>query len=126
MATCRADQQSQEREPRSREIALGNNLEQGSLKLERLTEVAVYELPQVVSILRVQREVQSERATKLGQSARRCAFPEHLLDGIAGDDVNHKEDEREDEPEGWKSEEKAFEEVAGHIRRVPMNCLRKI
>jgi hypothetical protein len=32
------------------------------------------------------------------------AFAQHLLDRIAGDDVNHQEDESEDEPQRGQSE----------------------
>jgi hypothetical protein len=38
----------------------------------------------------------------------------YRLSPIAGDDVNHEEDESEDEPEGWEGQEKTLEEVAGH------------
>jgi len=40
---------------------------------------------------------------------------QHLLDGIARDDVNHQKDERENEPQRRQREEKSFEEVAHHL-----------
>ena len=118
MATGRADQQSQELELRSRGIALGNNLEHGRLKLEGLPEVAARELPQIVSVLRVKRQIQSKRVTQLRQLTRRRAFTQHLLDGIAGHDVNHEKDERKHEPEGRQCEEKPFEEITHHLKWI--------
>ena len=50
--------------------------------------------------------------TQLRGLAGRGAFGEHLLDGIARDDVNHQEHGREHEPDGGKGEEDSFEQVA--------------
>ena len=71
------------------------------LKFEGLSEIAVAELPQVMSLLRMKRQIQSERMTQLSQlSWRRCTLAQHLLDGIARHDMNHQKYERENEPEG--------------------------
>ena len=32
----------------------------------------------------------------------RRAFPEHLLDGISGNQVDHQENQRDDQPDDWK------------------------
>jgi hypothetical protein len=42
------------------------------------------------------------------------AFSEHLLDGIAGDEVNQQKDSRDDEPDDWKSVKQAGEEATEH------------
>jgi len=71
------------------------------LKFEGLSEIAVAELPQVMSLLRMKRQIQSERMTQLSQlSWRRCTLAQHLLDGIARHDMNHQKYERENKPEG--------------------------
>ena len=42
------------------------------------------------------------------------AFAEHLLNGIAGNQVDEKKDQRNDEPDDRQSVEHAEEEVAEH------------
>jgi len=37
------------------------------------------------------------------------SFAEHLDDGVAGDEVDEEEDNGDDDPEDWKSEEDASE-----------------
>ncbi len=80
-------------------VPFENNLAHRRLKLERLSKVAAAELPQVVSVLRVERQIQTKRMAQLSKLSGCRALTQHLLDGISGDDVNHKKDERENEPE---------------------------
>jgi hypothetical protein len=47
--------------------------------------------------------------------ARSRAFSQHLLDGIAGHDVNHEKNESENEPERRKCKKKSIEEIARHV-----------
>jgi hypothetical protein len=63
-----------------------------------LAEVGVSESFQIVAILREQRLIEAKRVTQLHDFTGGRAFTEHLLDGIARDNVDHQENEREDEP----------------------------
>jgi hypothetical protein len=47
----------------------------------------------------------------------RRAFAKHLLDRIAGHDVNHQENEREHQPEGGQREQEPFEKVTQHRKK---------
>jgi len=100
---------------KSRAVPLENNLAHRRLKLERLSKVAASELPQVVSVLRMKRQIQPKHMAQLSQLPRCRALTQHLLDGIAGHDVDHEKDEREDEPECGQSEKESFEEVVRHL-----------
>jgi hypothetical protein len=53
--------------------------------------------------------------TELSDLPRRCAFPEHLLNGVTWHDMNHQENHRKHEPERWECEQESFEEVANHL-----------
>src|SRR5882724_1949227 len=55
--------------------------------------------------------------TQLRSGAGCCAFAKHLLDGIAGDNMNHQENECEHQPDGGQREQKSFAEVAKHRKR---------
>ena len=63
----------------------------------------------------MERQIQPKYMPQLRQLSGCRALPQHLLDGIARDDVNHQEDERENEPQRRQREEKSFEEVAHHL-----------
>ena len=77
--------------------------------------IAAHKLPQIASILRMEWQIEPQGMAQLHQLSRRRALPQHLLDGIARDDVNHQKDERENEPQRRQREEKSFEEVAHHL-----------
>ena len=42
------------------------------------------------------------------------AFAEHLFDGVAGNDVNHQEDKREDKPKRGQSEQQSLQKMTRH------------
>ncbi len=102
-------------------IALKDNLANRRLKLKGLPEIAAPELPQVVCVLRMKRQIQSKHVTQLRQLSRGRAFSQHLLDRIPGHDVNHEENEDENQPKRRQCEEKPFEKVTGHRHRKAMN-----
>jgi len=85
-----------------------DNLAHRRLKFEGLPEIAVAELPQVMSILRMKRQIQSKRMTQLIELLWGRSLAQHLLDGIAWHDMDHQKNERENEPEGWQRKEKSF------------------
>ena len=111
----RANDKCEKRELKSGGVALENDAAHGRLEFERLSQVAAHELPEIVPVLRVKRQIQPERMTQLRDLPRRCAFPEHLLDGITRHDVNHQEDQRKHEPERRECQQESFEEVASHV-----------
>ena len=111
-----ADNQRDKGELKRCGIALQDNLAHRRLKLEGLPKIAASELPQVVSILDVERQIQPQYMTQLSQLSRCRTFTQHLLDRIARHDVDHEKDEREDEPECREREKKSFAEVAHHLR----------
>ena len=67
-----------------------------------------------MGVLKVQRLIETERVAQLSRGAGCGAFTEHLLDWIAGDNVNHQKDEGEHQPEGRQSQQKALENVTKH------------
>lgn len=60
----------------------------------------VGQLLETIAVLRVHWQIEAERVAELCDLAGGGAFAEHLLDGIAGHDVDHQEDECENEPKG--------------------------
>jgi hypothetical protein len=45
-----------------------------------------------------------------GEVGGGCSFAEHLLDGVAGNEMNQKEDERDDDPDDGEGESYAGED----------------
>ena len=111
----RTNNQREECELKSRRVSLENDAAHGRLEFERLTQITAQELSEIVSVLGVKRQIQTERMAQLCDLPGGRAFPEHLLDGITRHDVNHQEDERKDEPERGKRQQESFEEVASHL-----------
>src|SRR6266581_4156655 len=95
-------------------IALEDDASHGSLKFERLPEIAVRELPEVAVVLHVQRQIQAKGVAQLRHLARSCALSQHLLYGIARHNVNHQKYEREHQPERGKGQKNSFEYVSRH------------
>jgi len=62
--------------------------------------------------------IEIEGVTKLREFARSGAFAEHLLDGIAGDDVNHQENQGEHQPKRGERQEKSLREVARDLEKL--------
>ena len=110
----RADEESAEGELERGRITLEDDAPHGRLEFEGLAEIAAEELLEVVAVLGEEGLIEIEGVTELDDFSWRGAFAEHLLDGIAGDEVNLEEDESEDEPERGKGEEKSLKEVADH------------
>jgi hypothetical protein len=48
--------------------------------------------------------IEAQRVAHLLDLPWRSAFPKHLLDRIARDDVNQKKNQGENQPEGWERE----------------------
>ena len=84
-----------------------------------------------MAVLLEQRLVEIQGVPKLCQFTRSGAFAEHLFHRVAGDDVNHQENKREDEPESGESQEEALREVPGDLEellqeRTPVDSLSPV
>ena len=65
-----------------------------------------------MAVLLEQGLIEIERVAELRDFAGSGAFAEHLLDRVAGDDVNHQKNQGEDQPKRGKREKKTLREVA--------------
>ena len=86
------------------------------MKLKRLSKIAARKTFQIVAVLRQQRLVEAKRMSQLHDLTGCRTLAEHLFDGIAGNDVDHQENERENEPERRQREQKASQQMARHQR----------
>lgn len=76
---------------------------------ERRTEIAMKHSPPVVKVLLAERHVETVEMPGGGDVRCTGAFSEHLLDGIAWDKVNEKEDEAYHHPDHGQGVEHALE-----------------
>ena len=79
-----ADNQCEESELERCGIAFKNNLAHRRLKLERLPKVAASELPQVVSVLRMKRQIQPKYVAQLSQLPGAAPSPNICSTGSPG------------------------------------------
>src|ERR1700690_138984 len=68
----------------------------------------------IFSILRWQRKIEPERMAQLLQIFGPRAFAEHLLDGIAGNDMRKKENHGDDKPKRRQGKQNANGNEADH------------
>src|SRR5260370_2573366 len=108
----RADQQSAKRELERGGITLEDDAAHGGLKLEGLPKVYGEKVRQIVAVLNEEGLIEIQCVPQLRNFPGRGAFAEHLLDRIAGNDVNHQENQGENEPERRESQKKALQEVS--------------
>jgi len=66
------------------------------LEEERFAEITVKNSGEVATVLHAERKVEAERVAKLLQILCPRAFAEHLLHGIAGDNVREQKNHCED------------------------------
>jgi hypothetical protein len=118
---CRANHQRKKCQLQRRRIALENNLPHRRLKLEGLSKITASQLPQVTFVLNVQRQIETQRVTKLHQFSRRCSLAEHLFDGVAWHDVDHQKDQRQHQPQRGQREQETLEKVSRHALLPPRN-----
>ena len=77
------------------------------LKRSDRAHVAVQQAAPVVHVLRAERNIESVGVASGGDVGGRSAFAQHLLDGIAGNEVNQQEDHRHHQPDDWQHVEQA-------------------
>ncbi len=88
----------------------GNSL----IEAQRLAKVSVEHAAPVIQILLAERDIESIGvARRLNVSGGR-AFAEHLLNGIAGNEVDQQKDGGHDQPDDRQGVEDAGEDVARH------------
>ena len=69
---------------------------------------------EVMPILLAEWLIESERVPQLRRGAGRRAFAKHLFDGIAGDHVDHQENQGKHQPQCGQRKQKTLEEVTKH------------
>jgi hypothetical protein len=69
---------------------------------KRLAEIGVEQAVQIVGVLLAERRVEPVSVTERRDVRRGGAFAEHLDDGVAGDEVDEKKDDRDHDPENGK------------------------
>jgi len=86
-----ADQQGAEGKLERGGITLEDDAAHGGLELEGLPKVSAKEKLQIMAVLNEVLLVEIQSMPQLSYFAGRGAFAKHLLDRIAGNDVNHQE-----------------------------------
>ena len=72
----------------------------------------------IVEILLSERHVEAVGVAGGLDVAGGCAFSQHLLDGIAGDEVDQEKNGRDDEPDDGQRVEQAGKDLAQHRVRM--------
>ena len=117
-----ADDQREKSKLQCGGITLEDDAAHGGLELKGLAKIPVAELLQIDAVLNEERLIEIQSMAQLRNFSRRGAFAEHLLDRIARNNVNHRENQGEDEPERGESQKKTLQEVARHQRGSAEGC----
>jgi hypothetical protein len=64
-----------------------------------VAEVEAGDSAPVVEVLLAEGDVEAVGVAECGDVSGGCAFAEHLLDGVSGNEMDEEEDERDDEPD---------------------------
>jgi hypothetical protein len=104
----RANEKSQKSKLQGGGVSLEDDPAHGRLELEGLPQIAAKNLAEVTPILGKKRLVEAECVAQLRDLSRSRTLTEHLLDRIARDNVNQKENHGEHQPKGWERENKAM------------------
>lgn len=83
-------------------VAGRDQVEDGVVEADTAAEVAVEDALPVVQILDCEGLVEAVLMAERGEVGGSCSFAEHLLDGVAGDEMDEEEDERDDDPDDGK------------------------
>ena len=84
------------------------------LELEALSQVAADDLPGIVAVLRVKRLIESQGVAQLFNLAGNGASAKHLLDRIAGNEVDEQKNQGQNQPKGRQGKQEAMQKMAGH------------
>src|SRR5208282_638880 len=110
-----AHEKSQESELKRSWVAFEDHAAHWRLKFKGLPQIAADNLTKVMPILDNQRLVEAQGMAQLFDLPRRCAFPQHLLDRVARNDMDQQKNHGEHQPERGEREQKAMKEVARHV-----------
>jgi hypothetical protein len=94
----------------------------GVVEAEGLAEVAVENSPPVVKVLRVEWEVEFEPVLESGDIGGGGAFAEHLDDGVAGNNVDEKKNDRDHDPEDGERDEDAADGFGESCQLLVLSC----
>ena len=83
-------------------VAGGNEMDDRIVEADGAAEVAVEDALPVVQVLDGEGLVEAVLVAERGEVGDGCSLAEHLLDGVAGDEMNEQEDERDDDPDYGK------------------------
>ena len=117
-------QQQRDGERRQRQlqrprVGLADDLSDVLVVAQRLAHVAVHQAAPVVHILRAERNIEAIGVAGGGDVGGGSAFAQHLLDGVAGDEVNQQEDHRHDQPDDRQHVEQAGSRGSGALATPP-------
>ncbi len=82
------------------------------MQAQGAAEVAVQDAPPVVEVLGGEGDVEAVGVAEAGDVGCGSAVAEHLDDGVAGDEVDHEEDDRHDDPQHRQGGEDAAQDGA--------------
>ena len=117
-----AESQCGEGERQRVRIARGDQVGHRIMEADGAAQVAVQNAGPVVDVLRAQRQIESVLMAQRGQVRGRGAVAQHLQDGIAGDEMNEQEDQRDHQPDNRDGEHEAGEDRL-HGLRTTINQL---
>jgi hypothetical protein len=97
---------------------LGDKVGDGVVESEGLAKVGVEDAAPVFQVLRVEREIEAVGVTEGGDVGRGGSLAEHLDDGVAGNQVDEEEDDRDHNPEDGEGDEDAADGLGESCQRA--------
>src|SRR5204862_201241 len=92
------------------------------VRAERRAEIAAGEILQINAVLQVERTIEAEPAAQFDDALLRRALAEHRPHGIAGDEVDEREDEGRDAQQHGNREQKPSRKEAKHVSAIITRC----
>jgi hypothetical protein len=86
----------------------------GHVEEDRLAEIPLQQLPDIIEVLNAERAVEAELGAQVGDILGRGVRPEHDRSRVAGRDAHDHEDDRDDEKHHDDHAEEALENVPYH------------
>jgi hypothetical protein len=86
------------------------------VEAEGLAEIAVEQAVPVIRVLDMKRQIKAVQVTEGIDVGGSGAFAEHLSDGVAGDEMDEKKDDGDDDPENGKGQQDATERLPENER----------
>lgn len=99
MESSRADEERGQRQFDGVGVAVEHQRGDALAHAQRLAEIAVQHAFPIVDVLHVQRQIEAILMTQGGHVSGARAVAQHLLDGVAGHQMNQEENERDHQPQ---------------------------